>query len=30
LEQDVGKQVARFKDIWKKIYTNFMSIVRQA
>jgi hypothetical protein len=30
LEQDVGKQVARFKDISKQFYTNFMSIVRQA
>ena len=30
LEKDVGKQVARFKDISKQLYTNFMSIVRQA
>ena len=30
LEKDVGKQVARFKDISKQLYTNLMSIVQQA
>jgi GMP synthase-like glutamine amidotransferase len=30
LEKDVGKQMARFKDISKQLYTNFMSVVRQA
>jgi len=30
LKKDVGKQVARFKDILKQLYTNFMAVVRQA
>ncbi len=30
LEEDTGKQMARFNDISKQLYTNFMSVVRRA
>ena len=30
LEEDTGKQMARFNDISKRLHTNFMSVVRRA